>query len=161
GIYGNAGQFTLKGTVTGKKLTFEYQEGQASGDAHWTIDESGHSFRGEYRVRGGRAGSWQGWRAEPEASKGKPANLGGLWLTDLGLMELEQAGNKVKGRYALGGVSEIEGTVTGRMFKFKYKAFRPATGWFDLSADGGVFAGAANTNGFPGWYGWRGRRAPE
>jgi hypothetical protein len=23
------------------------------------------------------------------------------------------------------------------------------------------FSGAANTNGFPGWYGWRGRLAPE
>ena len=41
GTYGNAGQFTLKGTVNGKKLTFEYQEGQASGDAHWTSGRIG------------------------------------------------------------------------------------------------------------------------
>src|SRR5207245_67909 len=142
-------------------LTFEYQESQAGGDAHWTMDESGHSFRGGYKVRGGQAGGWQGWRPDPEAPKGKLSNLGGLWLTDLGLMELEQTGDKVKGRYALGGVSEIEGTMTGRTFKFKYKAFRPGEGWFDLPADGATFAGAAVTNGFPGWYGWRGRRAPE
>ncbi|HEV3083824.1 MAG TPA: hypothetical protein VGY66_28845 [Gemmataceae bacterium] len=161
GTYGQAGQFTLKGTVEGKKLTFAYQEGRASGDAQWTMDESGHSFRGGYRVRGGQAGGWQGWRPDPEAPKSKRANLGGLWLTDLGLMELEQAGDQVKGRYALRGVSAIEGTVTGRMFKFKYQAFRPGSGWFDLSTEGAAFAGAATTNGFPGWYGWQGRRAPE
>jgi predicted esterase len=125
------------------------------------LGESGHSFRGGYQIRGGQAGGWQGWRPDPDAPQGKPSNLGGLWLTDLGLMELEQAGDKVQGRYALGGVSEIEGTVTGRNFNFKYKAFRPGTGWFDLPADGSTFAGAAVTNGFPGWYGWQGRRAPE
>jgi predicted esterase len=161
GTYGNAGQFTLKGTVEGKKLTFEYQEGPARGDAHWTLDDSGHSFRGEFRVRGGQAGVWQGWRPDPEAPDGKPANLGGLWLTDRGLMALEQAGDTVKGRYALRGASTIEGTVKGRRVEFKYQAFRPGAGWFDLAADGATFAGAANTNGFPGWYGWRGRRAPE
>ena len=135
GTYGNAGQFSLKGTVQGKKLTFEYQEGQAKGDAHWTLDDSGHSFRGGYKIRGGQAGDWEGWRPDPEAAKGKTANVGGLWLTDLGLMELEQTGDKVIGRYALRGVSEIEGTATGRRFEFNYKSFRPGKGWFDLSAD--------------------------
>src|SRR5262249_41504420 len=77
------------------------------------------------------------------------------------LMELNQDGQKVMGRYAFGGVSEIEGTVTGRMLEFKYKAFRPGKGWFDLSADGSGFAGAAVAHGFAGWYGWQGRRAPE
>src|SRR5262249_25384446 len=62
GTYGNAGQFTLKGMVKGKKLTFEYQEGQANGEANWTMDDSGHSFRGEFKIRGGQAGVWQGWR---------------------------------------------------------------------------------------------------
>ena len=161
GTYGNAGQFTLKGTVDAKKLSFEYEEGQAKGDAHWTLDESGHSFRGEFRIRGGQAGVWRGWRPDPEAPKGKPADLAGLWLTDLGLMELNQDGQKVKGRYALGGVSEIEGTLTGRMFEFTYKAFRSGKGWFDLAADGTALAGAAVTDGFAGWYGWQGRRAPE
>src|SRR5687767_1401680 len=71
GTYGNAGQFTLNGTVEGRKLTFAYQEGQAGGDAHWTLDESGHSFRGGYKVRGGRAGAWEGWRPDPQAPKGE------------------------------------------------------------------------------------------
>ena len=35
----------------------------------------------------------------------------GLWLTDLGLMELDQTGNEVDGQFALRGVSTIEGTV--------------------------------------------------
>jgi predicted esterase len=161
GTYGTAGQFTLKGTIAGKKLTFEYQEGQAKGDATWTLDDSGHSFRGQFRIRGGQAGNWLGWRPDPKAPKGKAANLSGLWLTDLGLMELTQTGDKVTGRYALRGVSEIEGTVSGRTLNFKYKAFRAGAGWFDFSADGAAFAGAAGTNGFPGWYGWRGRRAAE
>jgi predicted esterase len=84
-----------------------------------------------------------------------------LWLTDLGLMELEQSGDEVRGRYASGGASEIEGKVTGRRFEFQSRAFRPGKGWFDVSTDGAAFSGAANTSGFPGWYGWQGRRAPE
>jgi len=161
GSYGKDGAFTLKGTVDGQKLTFEYQEGEAKGDAHWTLDASGNSFDGEFKIRGGQAGTWQGWRPDPHAPKGKQADLGGLWLTDLGLMELAQDGKQVKGRYALGGVSEIEGKVIGRTLKFTYKSFRAGKGWFDLPRGGATFAGAAVTNGFVGWYGWRGRRAPE
>ena len=161
GAYGNANQFTLKGTVQAKRLTFEYQEGQASGNGQWTLDDSGHAFHGEYKLHTGQGGAWEGWRPDPQATKGKPVNLTGLWLTDLGLMELEQSGDKVKGRYAQGGVSEIEGAVTGRRLEFKYKSFRPGKGWFDVSTDGKTFAGAANTDGFPAWYGWRGRKAPE
>src|SRR5687767_13618869 len=62
GTYGNAGQFTLKGLAKGKKLTFEYHEAQATGDATWTLDDTGHAFTGTAKVRGGRAGQWSGWR---------------------------------------------------------------------------------------------------
>ena len=71
GAYGNARQFTLKGTVEGRKLAFEYQEGQARGDADWTLDESGHSFRGGFKLHSGQTGVWQGWRPDPEAPRGK------------------------------------------------------------------------------------------
>jgi predicted esterase len=161
GTYGNAGQFTLQGTVQGQKLTFAYREGQANGDATWTLDDSGNSFHGRFQLRGGRSGEWNGWRPDPEAPKSKPAELGGLWLTDLGLMELEQTGDRVKGRYALRGASAIEGKETGRQLTFQYKSFRRGKGWFDVAAGGAAFAGAAGTDGFPGWYGWRGRKAPE
>jgi predicted esterase len=161
GTYGNANQFTLKGSVSGNKLTFEYHEGPTRGDAHWTLDDTGHAFRGRYQLPGNRAGPWDGWRPDPQALTAKPANLTGLWLTDLGLVELEQTGDKVKGRYALRGTSEIKGTVTGRRLEFTVDSFRPGTGWFDASADAATLAGAATTTGAPHWYGWRGRRAPE
>ena len=167
GTYGKSDAFTIKGKAAGKKLTFEYQDDKASGDGNWTLEESGHAFRGGYKVRGGGgprgAGEWNGWRPDPQALKGKPVNLAGLWLTEQGLMELEQSGDNVKGRYAARGGSEIEGTATGRRIEFTYKAFRPGKGWFDVApaGDGVSFTGAANTEGFPGWYGWRGRRAPE
>jgi predicted esterase len=161
GSYGNTGQYTLKGAVQGKKLTFEYQAGQARGEGHWMLDGSGLAFHGGYRASNGQADDWNGWRPDPEAPKGRPATLGGLWLTDLGLMELEQTGDRVTGRYALRGVSTIEGMVAGRRLEFKYKAFRPGKGWFDVRADGATLTGAAVTDGFPGWYGWRGRKAAE
>src|SRR5262249_17458014 len=75
GTYGNAGQFTIKGTVQGKKLTFEYQAGQARGEGHWTLDASGLAFHGGYRARNGQADDWDGWRPDPEAPKGQPAAL--------------------------------------------------------------------------------------
>src|SRR5205823_5339650 len=62
GTYGDNNQFTLKGAAAGKKLSFEYQEGQATGDANWTLDQGGHSFTGGYQIRGGQGGVWEGWR---------------------------------------------------------------------------------------------------
>jgi predicted esterase len=161
GTYGNTGQFTLRGTVAGERLTFEYQEGQVTGDAHWNLDELGHAFQGDFKIRGGQAGQWLGWRPDPQARANERGEIGGMWLTDLGLMQLVQNGDKVTGRYARGGASEIQGKLLGRSFEFTYKAFRSGKGWFDLSAAGDSFAGAAAGNGFPGWYGWRGRAAPE
>jgi predicted esterase len=161
GTYGSAGQFSLKGQIDGKKLTFEYREGEAAGEAQWTLDESGHSFHGQYQLRRGQKGIWEGWRADPEAPNAPPANFGGLWLTDLGLMELEQRADKVTGRYAVQGVSTIESTARGRTLDFQYKSFGAGKGWFDVSADGATIAGAANNDGSAVWYGWRGRRATE
>jgi predicted esterase len=161
GTYGNDNQFTLTGTVANQKLTFEYHEGQATGDGAWTLDKSGHAFQGQFKVRGGRGGTWEGWRPDPQARTGKSANLAGPWLTNLGLMELEQTGDNVKGRFALRGDSTIEGTVTGRELEFTYKSFRSGNGWFDLSPKGDALTGAAGTDGFPNWFAWGGRRAPE
>src|SRR3954468_8109848 len=49
GTYGKSGEFNLKGSVAGKKLAFEYQEGQAKGDGAWTLDTAGHAFRGTFK----------------------------------------------------------------------------------------------------------------
>ncbi len=161
GTFGKTGQIAIEGTVAGNTLTFNYQQRQSRGEARWTLDASGRSFRGSYQVRGGRRGGWNGWRPDPDATNDKPAKIDGLWLTNQGLMELEQTGNKIAGRYAFRGTSQIDGTVAGRKIDVNYNAFRPGRGWFDVAADGDSFAGAAVGDGSTAWYGWRGRRAPE
>src|SRR5688572_2242045 len=114
GTYGKDGQFSLEGEARGRKLTFAYREENAAGEAQWTLDATGHAFGGSFQAQDARKGQWDGWRPDPAAVKGEAAKLAGLWLTDFGLMELEQDGEKVKGRYALRGVSELSGAVTGR-----------------------------------------------
>jgi predicted esterase len=125
------------------------------------LDDSGNSFTGTFQVKNGRGGEWNGWRPDPKATSGKLATFGGLWLTDLGLMDLTQEAAAVKGNYALRGTSSIEGKATGRRLEFRFTSFRNGQGWFDLSADGKSLRGAANTDGFPGWFGWSGRPAPS
>jgi predicted esterase len=95
------------------------------------------------------------------ARAAKPGTFAGLWLTDLGLMELEQTGDKVTGRYALGDVSTIDGTLTGGRLEFTYKAFRAGKGSFDLAPGGATFSGSAATDGSSDRFDWRGRKAPE
>jgi len=161
GSYGPGGRFPLKGTVKGNILTFEYEEGQAKGDARFTLDASGNAYTGTFQVRNGRSGIWNGWRPDPRAPGASPVSFAGFWLTDLGLAELTQDGAKVQGRYAMRGDSTIEGKATGRRLDFRFKSFRGGQGWFDATADGKSFAGASNTDGFPSWFGWHGRKASE
>jgi predicted esterase len=160
GSYGGNGQFPVKGTVKDNVLTFEFQEGQVKGDGRYVLDESGNSFKGTFQVRNGRNGEWNGWRPDPKAPTGKLASFAGLWLTDSGLMELTQDGATVKGQYAFRGTSKIEGKASGRRLDFRFSNLRDGQGWFDLSPDGKTLSGAANTDGFPGWFGWTGRPAP-
>ena len=161
GTYGNAGQFSLKGTVRGKVLTFAYQEGAATGNGQFTLDAAGHAFTGTFQIQGGRSGPWNGWRPDPAASRGETGRFEGPWLTTLGLMELTQNGAEVAGQYASRGTSTLNGTVTGRRLDFHVQGFRGGSGWLDLAPDGKALAGAAHTDGFAAWYGWRGRPAPE
>jgi predicted esterase len=151
----------VKGKLEGKTLSAGYDEGQVHVDAKLTLEPSGHAFKGTFQASNGNRGVWSGWRPDPAAAKGEPAHFEGLWLTDLGLMELTQGGAKVKGRYALRGTSSLEGEVKGRHLEFRVKAFRPGPGWFDLDEKGDHLAGAGGTDGIPGWYGWNGRKAPE
>ena len=100
GTYGNAGQYTIRGTAKGNVLTFEHAEGQVKGDGKFTIDATGNAFEGSFQIRNGQAGNWNGWRPDPKARSagGKPAAFGGLWLTDLGLLDLTQNGQDVAGK---------------------------------------------------------------
>jgi predicted esterase len=161
GTYGAGGQFPLKGSVKGNTLTFEYEEGQAKGDGRFTLDATGNAFTGGFQIRNGQSGSWNGWRPDPKASTDKLGSYSGLWLTDLGLMELTQDDTKILGHYALRGISKLDGKISGRHLDFRFHSFRDGQGWFDLATDGKSFAGASNTDGFPGWFGWKGQPAPK
>ena len=99
----------VKGKVTGKTATLKSEDKQKPGEAKLTLDDSGRSFEGTFQFGNGRPNPWKGWRPDPDATKAETARFAGLWLTTTGLMELEQAGDKVKGRYALRGTSKIEG----------------------------------------------------
>jgi predicted esterase len=151
----------LKGKVDAKGLALEYDEGQIHVNANWEVDPSGNAFNGRFRASNGNQGVWNGWRPDPSAASGKAEEISGLWLTDLGLMELTRDGSKVKGRYALRGTSSLDGDIKGRHLDFRIKAFRTGPGWFDLDEKGSALAGAGGTDGMPGWYGWKGRKAPE
>jgi predicted esterase len=161
GTCGPGDRFLIKGTAKGKLLELEFEGRNGKGDGRFTLDDAGFAFTGGFRFRGGQQGPWNGWRPDPKARGDKLGNFAGLWLTDSGLMELSQEGAKVHGRYASRGNSTIDGQATGRQLKYRFKNFREGQGWFDLTADGKSLIGAANTDGFPGWFGWRGRPAPE
>ncbi len=151
----------LKGKSKDKTLTVGYDEGQIHVDATLELEPSGNAFDGTFQASNGNRGIWNGWRPDPNATQAQPANFSGLWLTDLGLMELTSEGSKVKGRYAFRGTSSLDGEVKGRHLDFQVKAFRTGPGWFDLDEQGKSFVGAGGTDGMPGWYGWKGRKAPE
>jgi hypothetical protein len=161
GKYGPNGRFPLTGKVEGNVLNFEYEEGQAKGSGEYTLDASGNAFTGKFQIRGGRSGQWNGWRPDPRAKGDKAVTLPGLWLTDLGLLELSQNGEEVKGRVALRGGTTIDGKAAGRRLDFRFQTFRTGRGWFDFTSDGKSFTGAGNTDGFAQWFGWKGRRAQE
>jgi len=151
----------LKGKTKDKTLTVGYDEGQIHVDAKLELEPSGNAFKGTFQASNGNRGIWNGWRPDPDAIQAKPADFSGLWLTDLGLMELTHDGSKVKGRYAFRGTSSLEGEAKGRHLDFHVKAFRTGPGWFDLDEPGKTIAGAGGTDGMPGWYNWKGRKAPE
>ena len=151
----------VKGSVMGKTATLKSEDKQRPGEAKLTLDDSGRAFEGTFQFGNRRPNPWNGWRPDPDATKAETGRFDGLWLTTTGLMELEQTGDKVQGRYALRGTSKIEGNVHGRQLDFRYEWFRPGKGWFDLSKDGKKLDGAAVGDGNPFWYGWQGRRASE
>ena len=159
--FANAQIPTVMGTLKGKETTFKSEEGKPKGEAAATLGERGNSFTGWFRFANGSQRSWEGFRPDHDAARDKTGRFAGLWLTNLGLMELEQDGDKVTGRYALRGVSTLDGQLKGRHLDLHYQWFRDGSGWFDLAPDGKSFEGAAVGDGSSDWYGWHGRLAPE
>ena len=131
----------VKVTLTKKTATPRNEDGPKPGATTLTLDDSGRSFSGPFQFANGQRTIWNGWRPDPEATKAETGRFDGLWLTTIGLMELEQTGDKVKGNYAVRGTSKIEGTITGRQLDFRYQWFRNGKGWFDLTKDGKTLEG--------------------
>ena len=163
--FANPQMSPVKGAAKGKTATLEYREGPKRGDASLTLGDSGRSFSGWYQYGEGERNyprsPWNGWRPDPEATRGETGRFGGLWLTTSGLMELEQAGDKVAGHYARYGPVKIDGKINGRRLDFRTTWLRNSQGWFDLSKDGKTLEGAAVADGTNSWYGWQGRCASE
>lgn len=150
----------LKGKAASGTVTLDASDSKPPHSAKIEQGPSGNAFEGTIQAGNARQ-PFRGWRPDPEAAKGPDAAFSGLWLTSLGLMELEQEGKEVRGRYALRGTSSLSGAVAGRQLAHKYQWFRPGEGWFDLSEDGRTLSGAARGEGTDEWYAWSGRSAPE
>jgi predicted esterase len=155
----------VKGSMKGKTATLTFREGDKRGDASVTLDDSGRSFKGWYQYGEGQRNFprqfWNGWRPDPDATKGETGQFDGLWLTTQGLMALEQTGDKVTGQYARYGPVKLEGAVTGRQLDFRYIWLRNGKGWFDLGKDGKSIDGAGVDDGANSWYERKGRKASE
>lgn len=160
GTYGDRDQFGIDGKVMGDICSFTYTEGQIVGKGEWVMQEGGYAFKGKLIMTNGRPRDWNGWRRNPAAQKGK-GKYSGMWLTDLGLMRLEQKGSKVKGTFGSRGGSPIQGQIKGRSLDANYQVVKGGEVWFELDKKGKTFIGAASDQGSPGWFAWTGRSAPE
>ncbi len=150
---------SLEGSVQGRTATLTYK-GNSQGSVNLELDESNLSFEGSILINNRRR-PWNGWRPDPDANNRPKGDLGGLWLTSQGLMELTQSEDQVEGVYAIQGTSSIDGTIDDHRLDFEYQGFRGGSGWFTLSDDGETLHGAAHGEGSTNWFAWSGRRAPE
>ena len=153
----------VKGEPRDGKVALSYDtQDKTHVAATLTLDPSGRSFSGPCKASNGNQFIWQGWHVDPAARQAKPGDFAGMWLTDLGLMELTGDGGKIKGKYALRGTSSVEGEAKGRHFEGKLKTWR-FTGpvFFDLDEAGTAIYGAGGTDGQAPWYAWNGKKAPQ
>jgi hypothetical protein len=109
------------------------EAGRRGGDARWLSQ----SFQaGSSSVA---AAPVERLATRPRGDEVPTAHLDGLWLTTIGLMELEQTGDKA-GDHALRG-TQLEGDITGRRLEFTTSGsameglVRPEPGW---RSSGGV-----------------------
>jgi predicted esterase len=118
------GEFTgggkFRGTLSAGKLTANCTKGNESWTAEIELDDKGRAFKGELRSAAG-AESWRGWKRDPNAGSDKMADFSGTWLCNWGTMQLVQDGDRVTGFYTSARWGSLEGTVSGRKLKFKWK----------------------------------------
>ena len=75
GTYGHAAQFSIKGTVRGKVLTFEYQEGALKGDGQFTLSNRATRLPAASRSAEAASGDWQRLAARPRRGPGRARQL--------------------------------------------------------------------------------------
>lgn len=152
---------TVEGKVDKNKLTFAYQEPNASGEGWFELAADGKGFAGKWREQGmSEWGEWIGKRLTSVAvAAAPPPGFSGLWDSSFGRMRLVQDGKNVTGIYSYGGGSTITGTVEGNKLIFKYKeSAAEGEGSFDLAADGKSFRGKWKAKGASRMTDWTGTR---
>ena len=117
------------------------------------------------------AATWAATAVLQSVAQAQPAQAGdigfaGSWLTTYGEMVLVVDGDRVTGRYELGGGSSIEGTVRDGVLRFRYAepSLDKGFGEFRLAPDGMAFFGKWRIDGMgdgplssqdQSWYGIR------
>lgn len=146
---------TIRGRVESGRFTFRYQEVDVAGDGWFELDPERNRIAGKWRPDGGETWlDWTGTRIAPP-----PRDFTGLWQSSFGRLRLTQTGDRVEGRYSLGGGATLTGTLRDGKLIFTYR--EPAAtgeGWFELSSDGRRFEGQWRAEGDPGWRPWIGTR---
>ena len=161
GTYSPGNGKIFGGVVTGNKLTFKWtQDGGFEGTAEFTMNEDGKGFTGssnaikpkEFTV------SWDTYVA-PVAS------FAGTWETISNnknsiSLTMVQTGNTVTGVYP-GNNGKIEGTVTGKVLRFKWQSDGGGgSGRFVIDDSGQAFSGTYNRGNDPDEvdFTWNGKR---
>jgi len=139
GEYGQGG--TLEGKVKGRKLAVSWRRGRGNGTGSFELEKDGAAFKGSWQAPGG-GGNWRGWKKDPDAEEGKPADFSGTWLSSLGTMVLTQKGNRVEGTYGSQGWSTVKGTVKGRRLSLEWHRIQwSGPAWIELTPAGDRFFG--------------------
>lgn len=138
-------------------LVFTYMEPNASGEGRFRLSPGADSFEGEWRVRG--ESGWSSWKGRRRRPGAKSVSFDGLWLTSFGRLRLAQSGGRVSGFYEYAGGSYVDGKISGRKLKFRYREEKAAgEGVFELSADRKSFSGRWRKDGAVKWGLWDGTR---
>jgi predicted esterase len=154
GSYGKGG--SLEGTAEGRKLAIRWRFGRGAGGGTLELAEDGSSFTGSWEQGKAGGGRWRGWRKDPDAEKGPPADFSGVWLSSLGTVDLTQEGNKVEGTYGSQGWGTVSGTVKGRRLSLTWKRIRwSGPAWLEMAPDGKRFFGTTEGDDPSKWLGAR------
>jgi RNA polymerase sigma factor (sigma-70 family) len=156
GSYEMSGQHCLiEGRVRGRKFTFTYREPGAEGEGWFELSKDGNSFAGKWRESNQE--NWLDWQGQ---RKGVVERFVGDWRTKYGPMKLAVNGSRLSGSYKMSGQHcDIEGTVEGKRFTFRYREPNAVgEGWFEISDDGNSFSGNWRADGDSDWSEWTGDR---